>query len=102
MKRTESIIAIRLEPIKNLFPLLPSIICPDVRDLILCGNTMCDTPCDCNYLLVFIVVFFLEISSSQIRPNILHMSFNEDMLWIIWRCLRPNQKDLYHGWWGTL
>lgn len=48
MKRIESIIALRSKPIKNIFPLLSSIICPDVYNLILVATTMCDTPWDCN------------------------------------------------------
>lgn len=39
MRRIESIIALRSEPIKNIFPLLPSIICPDARSLILSAKT---------------------------------------------------------------
>lgn len=61
MRWIESIIAQRSEPIKNIFPLLPSIICSDVRYLILWVKTVCDTPCYCNYLLVcmFFVVKFV-------------------------------------------
>lgn len=101
MRRTESIIALRSEPIKNIFPLLPSIIGPDVRDLILRAKTICDTPCDCNYLLVFLDLF-LEMCTTPpqhrpqdcawVRISSPHpLWLRRTVLWIIWRwCTAAN------------
>lgn len=100
MRRTESIIALRSEPIKNIFPLLPSIIGPDVRDLIFPAKTICDTPCDCNYLLVFLDLFLSNLNHSlaALLSDFAHgedfhhsIFFNWDVLWIIWRwCIMAN------------